>query len=379
MPGMMDTILNLGIDDEVERALVAEAGDPAWVTSMRAGLRTALEPLGAPDPPEEQLRAAIGAVLESWQSPRAIAYRAHHGVPDRPGTAVTIQAMVFGNLDEHSGTGVAFSRNPIDGSPGLHGEWLAQGQGEELVSGEVTPVGLEELRASLPDAYEELAEAAARLEREFGDMQDIEFTIQSGRLYLLQSRSGKRSAEATLRIAVGLAEEEVITRQEALGRVTPEIAASIAERAGASAEGRVLGRGEGASPGFARGIVVTDSDDAARLAESGASVILARPTTDPRDVHGMIAAAAVITEIGGATSHAALVTRDLGKPCVVGCGDGAFANLSGETVLVDGGKGEILAGDADLIKVDAATSRAERILAEWDQERVRGERGADDA
>jgi pyruvate,orthophosphate dikinase len=374
MPGMMDTILNLGIDAGVERALARESGNAGWAAALHRRLRAELGALpgleqGPPDSPWDQLEVAIRAVLDSWHSPRAIAYRSHHGIAARPGTAITIQAMVFGNLDGHSGTGVCFTRNPLDGQAALYGEWLAQSQGEDLVSGGVTPADLTELRASLPEAYAGLSTAAAILERGMADMQDVEFTVQSGRLYLLQSRAGKRSAEAALRIATELAEEDVITVDEALRRVTPEIATDVVGGSGPTS-GTVLARGSAASPGVARGTVVFDADEAERRAGDGEAIVLARPTTNPTDLHGMIAAKAVITEIGGATSHAALVARDLGKPCVVGCGAGAFDGLAEEVVLVDGARGTVLDGDSTVAESRNLVTPQERELSEWAQERA---------
>jgi pyruvate,orthophosphate dikinase len=376
MPGMMDTILNLGIDDSVERALAEEAGDAGWAAGLHDRLRHQLaeavdgRPEDAPSDPWDQLALAVRSVLRSWHSPRAIAYRAHHGIAETPGTAVTVQAMVFGNLDADSGTGVAFSRNPIDGAPGLYGEWLPRAQGEDLVSGARTPEPLRHLHDHAPALFAELAEGAALLERTGADMQDIEFTVQRGRLYLLQSRAGKRSSEAALQIAVDLAREAVITPDEVLARVTPQMVRDVAGRAGGVAAGEVLATGEPASPGLATGVVVMDADEAERRADDGEAVILARPTTNPADVHGMIAAEAVITEVGGATSHAALVTRDLGKPCVVGCGRDTLGALEGRVVTVDGTGGRVLAGEVGAGGEAAAADDWSATLVRWAQAAV---------
>jgi pyruvate,orthophosphate dikinase len=373
MPGMMDTVLNVGIDDAVERALAKESRSPGWAAALRRRLREDLARLpggeAADSSPSGQVEVALRAVLASWNSDRAVAYREHQGIPDRPGTAIVIQAMVFGNLDERSGTGVAFTRNPLDGSPELFGEWLERSQGEDLVSGQATPADLGELSRHLPEAYAGLSTAASTLESSLRDMQDIEFTVQSGRLYLLQTRAGKRSPEAAVRIAVELAEEGVISPEEALGRLGPELVAGLA-RESADGGGTALAAGMPASPGLARGVVVDDADEAARRGAAGEHVVLARPTTDPGDVHGMIAAVAVATEIGGATSHAALVARDLAKPCVVGCGAGTLAALVGETVVVDGGSGRILRGDHQVGDAGRELSRHEAQLARWAEDAV---------
>jgi pyruvate,orthophosphate dikinase len=374
MPGMMDTVLNLGINDTTEAALAAELGDADFARDThrrfcemfaRIVLRAPaveLDPAAQPaqwrneiaascgrpipDTPHEQLHLAIEAVFESWNGRRARRYRQHHGISDDLGTAVTVQAMVFGNADDRSGTGVLFSRNPLTGEPTPYGEYLAKAQGEEVVSGTVTPAPLARLADQLPAVHRDLLAAAATLERESRDVQDIEFTVERGKLFLLQARSAKRSPVAAVRIAVDLVAEGRLTPAEALSRVSagqvrallrPRLAAEEADRA------QVLARGEAACPGAGVGIVVGDADAAERAAAAGRSVVLARPTTSPEDLHGMIAASAIVTEQGGATSHAAVVGRALGVPCVVGCGRGAFAGLEGRMVTVDGGRGAVFA------------------------------------
>jgi pyruvate,orthophosphate dikinase len=374
MPGMMDTVLNLGMNDEVEAALAAEADSPAYArdthrrfviqyakTVLKAHLyppeeasatdlrALAEQEAGRPLPadPYQQLWGAIAAVFDSWESPRARAYRRHWGISQEGGTAVTVQAMVFGNLDDRSGTGVLFTRNPLTGSPEPYGEYLARGQGEDVVSGEHTPEPLEALAQRVPDIHAQLIAAGRVLEEEGRDAQDIEFTIERGRLYLLQSRTAKRSPEAAARLAVELAREGVITPTEALRRVTPDqVRATLRPRISDTvrSHAEVLAKGEAASPGVGAGWVVSDSEAAEAAAERGEQVVLARPTTSPEDVHGMIAAQAVITEQGGSTSHAAVVSRALGRPCVVGCGGGALAELDGAEVTVDGSRGEIYTG-----------------------------------
>ncbi|WP_158970805.1 pyruvate, phosphate dikinase [Chachezhania sediminis] len=375
MPGMMDTVLNMGITPVTETALATECDDPGfardthrrfhelyahivlktdagnlsnddtaedWAAAIRGASGSEL-----PADPVERLHAAVRAVFESWDSRRAKRYRKHHGIPDDLGTAVVVQAMVFGNMGSTSGTGVMFSRNPVDGDPAPYGEFLANAQGEDVVSGKFTPRPLDTMKDVLPDAHAQLLKAARRLEIENGDVQDIEFTVQDGTLYLLQSRAAKRAPEAALKIACDMLDEGAIDEVTALSRITPDqvrslLAPRLPERATETAE--VLARGEAASPGIGIGLVVTDSDDAERSANNGAAVILARETTSPDDLHGMIAAMAVITERGGSTSHAAVVSRALGVPCVTGCGDGSVTALKGQTVTVDGANGLILKG-----------------------------------
>jgi pyruvate,orthophosphate dikinase len=254
---------------------------------------------------------------------------------------VIVQAMVFGNLGEDSGTGVLFSRNPLSGHPEPYGEWLPKGQGEDVVSGTHDPLPLDALKTQMPAAHERLLEAAKLLEREHGDVQDIEFTVERGELYLLQTRSAKRSPLAAVRAAVDLADEGAIDHAEAVCRVSPEqlatvLAPRLSKEVAAGAE--VLARGVAACPGVAAGHAVSDS------AAAEADTVLVRPTTSPEDVSGMIAARAVVTEKGGSTSHAAVVTRALGRPSVVGVGDGATAGLEGRELTVDGSAGVVYAG-----------------------------------
>lgn len=372
MPGMMDTILNLGVTDEVESGLARLSGDPdfARTTHVRfvhefgrtvlgadieepADEATATEVRDAvradageevPSHPHDQLRGAIQAVFGSWSSRRAKAYRKHWGIPEEGGTAVILQAMVFGNLGGDSGSGVLFTRNPLSGERSPYGEWLPGGQGEDVVSGTHDPLPLSALSGELPEAHARLMAAAALLEREQGDVQDIEFTIEDGTLYLLQTRSAKRSATAALRIAVDLANEGAIDRHEALRRVSVEqlatvVAPRLSEAVTASAE--PLARGTPACPGVASGLAVADWD--AAEATAGDSVLV-RATTSPEDIAGMIAARAVVTERGGSTSHAAVVTRALGRPSVVGVGEGVTGALIGRELTVDGSAGTVYAG-----------------------------------
>ena len=391
MPGMMDTILDLGCNDTVEAALAAESGDPGFAaevhrrfagfygrlvlgcteelddlpdtTAVRAAIAEDVDAT-VPADPWEQLRTAVAAVFESSRSRRALTYRKHYGIPDDLGTAVTIQAMVFGNLDDDSGTGVLFTRNPVDGTREPYGEYLAKGQGEDVVSGRITPEPLSSLAARWPSVHAELLEAAECLDREGRDAQDIEFTVQSGELFLLQSRPAKRTARAAVRIAVELVDEGVLEPDEALSRVTadqirtllrPEIAA------GAADDADVLARGVPASPGVATGLVV----DTPEAAQATPGSILVRKSTSPDDVHGMIAASAVITEQGGSTSHAAVVSRALDTPCVVGCGAGTVTALVGRTVTVDATTGRVYAGELPTSAVDESEDDDLRRLTEW--------------
>ncbi|WP_225007034.1 pyruvate, phosphate dikinase [Novosphingobium percolationis] len=381
MPGMMDTVLNLGISDQTEAALAAESGEPGFardthrrflelfasiVLRAPAHLEAGADPAtwraqieaasgqNVPLDPRAQLKAAVRAVFDSWNSRRARKYRQHNSIPDDLGTAVTIQAMVFGNLDEDSGTGVLFSRNPLSGERVPFGEYLPKAQGEDVVSGKFTPLRLEAMHERVRTAHDQLLAASETLEQDSRDMQDIEFTVQKGKLYLLQARSAKRAPEAAVRCAVEMAEEGLIDCAEALARVSreqtleilrPRLAVDSADTLTAIASG------EGACPGVASGVVVTTPDEAEARARAGEAVVLARETTSPDDIHGMIAAKAIITAQGGATSHAAVVSRALGRPCVVGCGGGVMA-LAGQVVTVDGG-GRVYAGTLPMIAPEA--------------------------
>lgn len=353
MPGMMDTVLNLGLTPELCEALTTETGDQRWATDTWERFCHSYADIvvgnpGAlpPGDPFEQLRAAIGAVFDSWTNERVRAYRARHNLGAGAGTAVTVQAMVFGNRDEQSGTGVMFSRDPATGDKVLYGEWLATAQGEDVVSGEKTPNPLVTVGEILPEVYPELERIAGVLEREHRDLVDIEFTVESGRLYVLQCRAGKRSPRAAVRIAVDLVREGLITADEAVARISAEQAASLATTNAVRPDQTVLVTGLGAGPGVAAGQAVSDIDQALDLAAAGTPVVLVRPSTAPDDVPAMFDSVAVVTELGGATSHAALVCREIGLPCVVGAGTGAVAKLTGLTVTVDGATGSVYEGDA---------------------------------
>jgi pyruvate, orthophosphate dikinase len=354
MPGMMDTVLDLGIDDAVEEALAgAASADFArdtrnrFIEMYRRIVLGGDEQVEVPADPSAQLRGAIEAVFGSWNSRRAINYRAHHGLDDDAGTAVVVQAMVFGNLGRDSGTGVLFSRNPITGANEPFGEWLANGQGEDVVSGNVDVEPIAALRDEQPVVYEQLMASARTLERLGADVQDIEFTVEEGKLWLLQTRAAKRSAPAAVRLALRLRHEGLIDDAEALRRVTPAhvetlLAPSLQPEIRFAAT--LLAKGLPACPGVVSGKAYTDVDEALDAADDGEDVILVRTSTSPDDVQGMLAARGIVTEIGGATSHAAVVSREIGRPAVVGCGTGVAAALAGRLITVDGDEGEVREG-----------------------------------
>jgi pyruvate,orthophosphate dikinase len=413
MPGMMETILNLGLNDATVEGLAARSGNErfAWdcyrrfitmfsvvvldikrevfdapLDAMKARLGAAADAdvpaselrelvktyqheiatrTGAPFPQDvrDQLGRAIDAVFGSWFAKKATEYRRIHGIPEDWGTAVTVMTMVFGNLGDDSGTGVGFTRDPRTGEARFYAEFLPNAQGEDVVAGTRTPLPIEALRDRTPKIYDELRAIATRLERHYKDMQDIEFTIQEGTLYLLQTRGGKRSARAAVRVAVDLEREHVIDQHTAILRVKPpEVNEAIRpvfddrEKAAAIAAGRLLGRGLAAAPGAAVGRVVFDTDRAVEWAKDGQQVILVRPETSPEDVAGMYAAQGIVTTRGGRTSHAAIVAVGMGKACVVGAADlsidearrlfevGGRTIREGDVVSVDGGTGEVVLG-----------------------------------
>ncbi len=395
MPGMMDTVLNLGVNADVADAIAAETGFPefgaelhrrfcAFYGRLVLGCCEEIDELDSaaavqavveqetgesiPDDPWEQLEAAIGAVFSSSRSRRAVAYRQHHGIPQDLGTAVTVQAMVFGNLDDTSGTGVLFTRNPLTGSDCMYGEYLPGGQGEDVVSGRVTPQRLDYLAERLPGVHAELTAAARVLDADGRDAQDIEFTVQSGALYLLQSRAAKRTARAAVRIAVDLARQGIISPDEAVQRVKADQVRALLRpqiEEGAAARAEELAAGTTACPGAATGLAVATPEEAQAMP----GAILVRRTTSPEDIHGMIAASAVVTEQGGSTSHAAVVSRSLDTPCVVGCGNGAMAALVGRIVTVDATAGRVYAGELPMTHPMEADDPDLRQLSEWARNR----------
>jgi pyruvate,orthophosphate dikinase len=403
MPGMMDTVLNLGLNETTLEGLARTTGDLRFArdayrrfvqmygrivlgiegelfdeeleaAKRRQGVKTdaeldppSLEQLAStyraiierrtgnpfPEEPWEQLTGAIAAVFSSWNGKRAIAYREYNHIPHTLGTAVNVQAMVFGNMGEDSGTGVAFTRDPSTGERRLYGEYLLNAQGEDVVAGIRTPQPIATLESSLPTVYRQFQEIAERLERHYRDVQDMEFTIERGKLYMLQTRTGKRTAAAAVKIAVDMVDEGLITREEALSRVEPEQVDHLLHRAiDPGAEVKVLAQGLAASPGAATGSAVFDADRAEEMAKKGQRSILVRIETNPDDVHGMIAAEGVLTSRGGRTSHAAVVARGMGKPCVAGC-DGIRVDLEKRRFVADG----VTVKEGDLITIDGTTGR----------------------
>jgi pyruvate, orthophosphate dikinase len=419
MPGMMDTVLNLGLNDATVAALAKKSGDRRFAydsyrrfVTMYADvvlgighhhfeevldehkerngytLDTDLEAAdweelvgvfkqrieeetgkAFPQDPQAQLWGAIGAVFGSWMNPRAITYRRLHGIPESWGTAVNVQAMVFGNMGETSATGVAFTRNPSTGEKKLYGEFLINAQGEDVVAGIRTPQEITEaarqeagsskpsMEAALPQAFAELKRIYAALERHYRDMQDLEFTVEQGKLWMLQTRSGKRTAGAALRIAVELAQEKLISKEEAVTRVDPAALDQLLHPTiDPAAERNVIATGLPASPGAASGEIVFSSEDAEALSNQGRKVILVRVETSPEDIHGMHAAEGILTTRGGMTSHAAVVARGMGKPCVAGAGmlrvdyrtqtmsAGGATMKKGEILTIDGSTGQVLVG-----------------------------------
>jgi pyruvate,orthophosphate dikinase len=398
MPGMMDTVLNLGVTDGVEIGLANLTGNAEYALDtharfchqygdvvLKADLETYSGGISAeevraqvladtdeeiPRDPLEQLRGAICAVFNSWDSSRAKAYRRHWNINEVGGTAVTVQAMVFGNLGDQSGTGVLFTRNPLSGDPKPYGEWLPGGQGDDVVGGTHAVQDMVTLESAMPDVHEELLVWANTLEREHGEVQDIEFTVQEGRLYLLQTRSAKRSPQAAIRIAVDLAGEGVVSTEEAVARVTPEQVRTVLlpKLDPVHSEKHLAASGEPACPGVACGIGVIDPDEAERRTAEGESIVLVRPNTSPNDVHGMIAAVAVVTELGGSTSHAAVVTRALGRPSVVGVGEGVAQSLAGKLLTVDGEGGRVYLGEMPMIETGISDDLWLTQFAKWAQD-----------
>jgi pyruvate, orthophosphate dikinase len=366
MPGMMDTVLDLGVNDAVEQALAAERGSAFACDTRRRFDRS---PVGrdAPDDPYLQLRLAIEAVFGSWGSPRASAYRAHHKLDDRGGTAIVVQAMVFGNMTANSGAGVVFSRNPMTGANAEFGEWLPGGQGDDVVSGTVDVEPITALRERQPTVYGELISAARSLERLTSDVQEIEFTIADGTLWLLQTRPAKRSAQAAVRLALQLRSDGLIDDAETLRRVTPAHVEALL-RPSLQPEQRLaatlLATGLPAGPGVVSGRAYTEVDAAIDAADRGEDVILVRNHTSPDDIHGMLVARGVVTETGGATSHAAVVSRELGRVAVVGCGRGITDVLAGKLVTVDGNEGEVREGRLELTTWSEDDTSELRELAE---------------
>ncbi|WP_163328301.1 pyruvate, phosphate dikinase [Desulfurobacterium thermolithotrophum] len=445
MPGMMDTILNLGLNDETVKGLANSTGNErfAWDSYRRfiqmfgnvvmgiphdkfeALLEKKKEEVGAkadvdltaedlkdlvkqykelvkketgkdfPQDPYEQLRMAIKAVFDSWNNPRAIKYREINNIPEDYGTAVNIVAMVFGNMGETSGTGVAFTRNPSTGENVFYGEYLKNAQGEDVVAGIRTPQPLTKvqktssdqtsLEEEFPEVYKQLEKIREVLEKHYKDMQDIEFTIENGRLWMLQTRTGKRTARAAVKIAVDMVKEGLISKEEAILRVDPLMINQLLhpmideeDRKKAIAEGRLITKGLPAAPGAVSGIVVFSADEAVELAEKGKKVILVRHETSPEDIHGMHAAQGILTSRGGMTSHAAVVARGMGKTCIVGAESihvdyeneefrvGDVVVKKGDVITIDGATGEVFLGEIKTIPAQISGEFEE--LMKWADE-----------
>jgi pyruvate,orthophosphate dikinase len=359
MPGMMDTILNLGLNSDTARGLAALTDDEEFVTACWDRFVEQYEDVvgGAPSQdPWEQLRAAIEAVFRSWNSPRALSYRKREGIADDLGTAVIVQTMVFGNIDGDSATGVLFTRNPATGEAAIYGDLMFDAQGEDVVAGthETEPISV--LDDRMPDIAKELTTYANRLERHYADLCDIEFTIERGKLWMLQTRIGKRSPQAALRIAVEMAEDPdfPLSREEAVRRVAAHLVDPPLASAQRDRDASPVCVGLGASPGVACGQIATSPESAIAAAEAGNSVLLVRQETSPDDVHGMAKAAGILTATGGLASHAAVVARGWGIPAVVGAtgiaieGDRVTMDgrsfTAGDTLTIDGSTGEVFAG-----------------------------------
>ncbi|TIP02990.1 MAG: pyruvate, phosphate dikinase [Mesorhizobium sp.] len=438
MPGMMDTVLNLGLNDETVEALAADSGDARFAydsyrrfiqmysdvvmgldhemfeeiledqkASLGHELDTELtaaewqgvislykakveEELGKPFPqdPHEQLWGAIGAVFSSWMNSRAITYRRLHDIPESWGTAVNVQAMVFGNMGDTSATGVAFTRNPSTGDRQLYGEFLVNAQGEDVVAGIRTPQNITEaariaagsdkpsLQKVMPDAFQAFVDISDRLEKHYRDMQDLEFTIERGKLWMLQTRSGKRTAKAALKIAVEMARDGLITKEEAVARIDPaSLDQLLHPTIDPKAARDVIGMGLPASPGAATGEIVFSSADAEDARAQGRKAILVRIETSPEDIHGMHAAEGILTTRGGMTSHAAVVARGMGKPCVSGAGSlrvdykaGTLVSMGqtfrkGDIITIDGGNGQVLKGAVAMLQPELSGDFA--AIMEW--------------
>jgi pyruvate, orthophosphate dikinase len=421
MPGMMNTILNLGLNDEIAEGLARKTGNPRFafdsyrrfiqmfadvvldvdghlfeeelekykqannraldVDMTEDDWRNIVEIYKTladfPEDPFEQLKLAVQAVFLSWHTPRAIVYREMNNIAESLGTAVNVQAMVFGNFGDDSGSGVAFTRNPSTGERQFFGEYLFNAAGEDVVAGTRTPLPVEALKEKLPDVYDELYSTQAMLEKHYRDMQDIEFTVQEGRFYMLQTRSGKRTGRASVKIAVDMVREELINEREALMRVSPEhVESFLHPMVDPQAKQDIIAQGLPASPGGATGQVVFSAEEAEEEAAAGHSVILLRRETTPEDIHGMKVAAGILTELGGMTSHAAVVARGMGVCAISGCSaihidtkqgiattaEGVTINR-GDIITLDGTSGEVMLGD--IAKTEASSGDDFQELLSW--------------
>ena len=381
MPGMMDTILNLGINEATEQGLVTLSGDPAFVAACRDRfVSTYREIVGVdvvPEDPYDQLKGAVEAVFRSWNGDRARSYRAHEGIPEDLGTGVTVQAMVFGNSGPDSATGVIFTRNPATGERVLYGDVLFNAQGEDVVAGTHATEPISYLDERAPAIAEELKVQSDRLERHYADVCDIEFTIESGKLWMLQTRIGKRSPEAAVRIAVEMADDPdfPLSRADAVRRVMEHLVSPPTATARLDGDAKPVATGLAASPGLAAGAIVTTPDAAVAAAAEGKSVILVRKETSPDDVHGMAAAAGILTTTGGLASHAAVVARGWGIPAVVGADTISIGETSvtigdetvaiGDSLTINGGTGNVFVGE--LVGETVVVPEAAKLLA-WADE-----------
>jgi pyruvate,orthophosphate dikinase len=421
MPGMMNTILNLGLNDEITEGLARRTGNPRFAydsyrrfiqmfadvvldvdgdkfehelqrykkahnkaldvdmdaDDWRAIVNIYKSLAQLPEDPFAQLKLAVEAVFRSWHTPRAIVYREMNNISDSLGTAVTVQAMVFGNFGDDSGSGVAFTRNPATGEHTFFGEYLFNAAGEDVVAGIRTPLPVSALAERMPAVYEELYKTQVLLEKHYRDMQDIEFTVQEGRFFMLQTRSGKRTGRASIKIAVDMVREGMISEREALMRVSPEhVEAFLHPMVDPAAKRDIIATGLPASPGGATGRVVFSAEEAEDEAIAGHSVILVRRETTPEDIHGMRVAAGILTELGGMTSHAAVVARGMGVCAITGCGalsidyaagtatttDGIIVRR-GDVITLDGNSGEVMLGD--IAKIEASSSDDFQVLLSW--------------
>ncbi|QIB67267.1 pyruvate, phosphate dikinase [Kineobactrum salinum] len=421
MPGMMNTVLNLGLNDDIAAGLARKTGNPRFAydcyrrfiqmfadvvmgidgeqfeheieryktahgkqndVEMSAEdwqeiIRVYKGLVNFPEDPFQQLKMAVEAVFLSWHTPRAYVYREMNNIPETLGTAVTVQAMVFGNFGDTSGSGVAFTRNPSNGDPLFFGEFLFNAAGEDVVAGTRTPLPVSALQERLPAVYDELYTTQALLEHHYRDMQDLEFTVQEGRLYMLQTRSGKRTGRASVKIAVDMVREGLITEKEALMRVSPEhVESFLHPMVDPARKTEIVATGLPASPGGATGRIVFSAEEAVEVAAGGDSVILVRRETTPEDIHGMKVAAGILTELGGMTSHAAVVARGMGVCAITGCGaltinyaegtattDAGVVMRRGDVITLDGTAGEVMLGDVP--KTEASSSDDFQTLLSW--------------
>ena len=427
MPGMMNTILNLGLNDDIAAGLAAKTNNPRFAydcyrrfISMFAdvvmgvpgekfeseiekykaeqGKTLDVEMTAAdwqaiialyktivdfPEDPFEQLKMAVEAVFQSWHTPRALIYREMNNISDTLGTAVSVQAMVFGNFGDDSGSGVAFTRNPSTGERMFFGEFLFNAAGEDVVAGTRTPLSVDALQEQQPEVYDELYKTQALLESHYRDMQDLEFTVQEGRFYMLQTRSGKRTGRAAVKIAVNMVDEGLIEEAEALMRVSPEhVEAFLHPTVDPKAKRDIVAIGLPASPGGATGEIVFSAEEAEEVSAKGRSVILVRRETTPDDIHGMKVAAGILTELGGMTSHAAVVARGMGVCAITGCGTLSINHAEGtvqtkegvqlkrgDIITLDGTSGEVMLGD--IPKTEASSSDDFQTLLGWADEHRR--------